>query len=416
MFSRLKRMLRIKVAKPDLEWRLEDATPVTRSPQAIDPWAPVTDVQTMTIAPTAPMAPTQSLFDPELVREATVITSLQSGKALLPTLLAGPLQGLMPEAPTPQPEKPRQMSLPLSFANHPEPREEIQEAPQGKAATFEIQRCDEPATPPPMQADAWSSDHGWDLVEPVAEPQPAFGIDLPLDIDLPDFDADARQDLWIKPPPDPPLSAFADYPELQAALKAERILRHLRFKTPAERDRYLNWLVDVFLGFHSAPSFEALERLAKAGELDAPLLRDMVALKREWRRRPEWWMRRSFAALSTSGPGADDWPALVLTGTSSFHHHKNGQWLLTWGAARRICLNAPQDDPIAFVEDLLDQWLQLSPPTLGAFRDPAGNAEVYAFARFIQFVHQRAATVIEDEAATRLIDGLRLRTLIELPI
>lgn len=253
-------------------------------------------------------------------------------------------------------------------------------------------------------------------MQPVAEPQPAFGIVLPIDIDLPDFDADARQDLWIKPPPDPPLSAFADYPELQAALKAERILRHLRFKTPTERDLYLNWLVDVFLGFHSAPSFEALERLAKAGELDAPLLRDMVSLKREWRCRPEWWVRRSFGALSTSRTSAEDWPALVLTGTSSFHHHKNGQWLLTWRAARRICMHAPYADPIAFVDDLLDQWLQLYPPTLGTFCDPAGNAEVYAFVSFIQFVHQRAAAVVEDQATDRLVDGLRLRALIELPI
>ena len=358
------------------------------------------------------MPPSLPLFDQEFGQDVTVAApTVPDDLPLLSPQQAEtkPIPKLILEAPQPSPAKPWQVELPLGFATGNRPHGE----PSSEA---EAHNRDTLTDALPVGEDAWSFDHGWAMVEPNTAPPSPVDADLPADIDLPDFDAEARQDLWVKPAPDPPLSDFADYPELQAALKAERILRHLWLKTNAERDSYLDWLVTVFLNFPSPRSFEALERLAKAEELDALLLRDMVDLKRIWQRRPEWWVRRAFGSLIAPRSSGEYWNPLVLTGAVSFHQHKNGQWLLSWRAARHICLNAPHGDPVAFVDEMLDRWLQLSPPTRSTSRDPYSDAETYAFISFIEFVRQRAANVIEEQAAARLIDGLRLRSLIEFPI
>ncbi|QQP87554.1 hypothetical protein IGS68_15750 [Skermanella sp. TT6] len=237
-----------------------------------------------------------------------------------------------------------------------------------------------------------------------------------MDLDLPEFDAQARQEIWEKPLSDPPLAAFAEYPEIQAALKADRILRHLWLPTRKEREAYLNWLIAVFFSFPSFRSFEALERMAIDGRFDAPLLRDMVALKREWRRRPEWWMRRSFGSIYSRTVSAIDWDPLDFSGAQQFQELRNGQWLLSWRDARAVCSVRLDDDPIAYVDELREQWVHLDPPARSRFRDPVADIETYSYLRFIDYVRHRADSAARDDEADRLADGLWLRSRIELPV
>jgi hypothetical protein len=170
--------------------------------------------------------------------------------------------------------------------------------------------------------------------------------------------------------------------------------------------------------FNSTPSksFEALERLAIDGCLNASLLRDMVALKREWRRRPEWWMGRSFGSTYSRTASGLDWDPLDFSGSQQFQELKNGHWLLNWRDTRVICSVGLADDPIAYVDELREQWVHLVPPARSHFRDPIADLETYSYLRFIDYVRHRVARAASDDQADRLADGLRLRSRINFPV
>jgi hypothetical protein len=237
VLSRLTRMLRRGFAKPDHQWREEDAEPSRPVSVVDDPWDPMpkpapvaASVLTVPIAP-----PSDPVSSPA------------------PTQLAFSL-----EAPPGPPAALRQTMLPLGFVTtaKPVPSDETlipASVPTGPAG-------DEPLpikaiAPVPVEAantarEDWSFDLEWSNAEPAQATDTSDpASDLPSDIDLPEFNAQARQEIWEKPLSDPPLAAFVNYPEIQAALKADRILRHLWLPTRQDRDAYLNWLITVFFTF-----------------------------------------------------------------------------------------------------------------------------------------------------------------------
>jgi hypothetical protein len=67
------------------------------------------------------------------------------------------------------------------------------------------------SVPAETAAEDWSFDHGWSIVEPVQAAAPMDpAADLLLDLDLPEFNPQARQEIWEKSLSDPSLAAFAD--------------------------------------------------------------------------------------------------------------------------------------------------------------------------------------------------------------
>ncbi|MEN3974287.1 hypothetical protein [Emcibacter sp. SYSU 3D8] len=154
------------------------------------------------------------------------------------------------------------------------------------------------------------------------------------DIDIPDYDADARQSPWEQAEDD-------DGPVLwKARLKAATITGLLEIVSVRQRETSLAYLTELFSEFRHSSTYRAIERIA-AG-LDFELLQAMAELKRYWTERDEWWAGRY-------GFGAA--PGRMTNGASA----------LSWRLAHRVCLARSDEQPQTMIEESwFEEWLNLS--------------------------------------------------------
>ena len=156
------------------------------------------------------------------------------------------------------------------------------------------------------------------------------------DVEIPDYDADARQSPWDRAQVD-------DGPVLWSArLKAAAITGLLEIVSVRQRQTSLTYLTELFSEFRHSSTFRAIERMA-AG-LDFELLQAMAELKRYWIERDEWWAGRY-------GAGTIPAPARLSNGAS----------VLSWRLAHRVCLARNDEQPQAMIEESwFEEWSNLS--------------------------------------------------------
>jgi hypothetical protein len=130
----------------------------------------------------------------------------------------------------------------------------------------------------------------------------------------------------------------------RAREKAAAIASIVEVTSRWEQEKLLDWLTELFLEFRHAATFRAIERVA-AQSITVDLLRAMVALRRYWLERPEWWVGRH-------GMSREVCPL------------RKGAGVLGWAMALRICrcrVDYATEDMID--ERWFDEWLALPPGT-----------------------------------------------------
>lgn len=161
-----------------------------------------------------------------------------------------------------------------------------------------------------------------------------------------EFDADARQALWDFDP-----DADETAPR-RAREKAAAITALVDVANRREQGQVLAFLIELFEHLAHPATFHAIFRVAEEG-LTPELLQAMVALRREWMERTDWWKGRY-------GRGFEVSPL------------RKGASALSWVLARRVCRARPDHPPEAMIDDeWFDEWLCLSPGEPGFLSFPA---------------------------------------------
>lgn len=161
------------------------------------------------------------------------------------------------------------------------------------------------------------------------------GHALDFEVELFDYDAEARQRVWDDEPED-----VADS-SLRARQKAAKIVALLPFTSRRERDALLPWLTDLFQRRDKSATYRAILAAAESG-VSSETLRNMAALRDVWESRPEWWLGRYGWARS-------------VTPLS------NGTTALTWKLARSICEARSDFPPEYMIDDAwVHEWLCLT--------------------------------------------------------
>lgn len=188
-----------------------------------------------------------------------------------------------------------------------------------------------------------------------------WDVEDDVDVDLPDFDPDARVDPWIAPQP------VDDTALRRARAKAATLAPLLDLSTRREIEAATEYLVDFYVRYSHAATHLALLRLANAG-LDLDTLKAMVALRHEWADRPDWWGFRYKGVPSEGGRSA-----------------------MTWRLAYDVCLNRSEYPPESMIDDdWLEEWRGLRP----------GTPAYFSFAAMV-------AEKVGSEAERLLCEGLR---------
>jgi hypothetical protein len=213
----------------------------------------------------------------------------------------------------------------------------------------------EPDTPgEPAESGDEILDAGWEGETDWTYGFEAFDIEqdvrstLDEDLGLYDYDEDAQQTLWDLEPADDGKAIR------NARAKAATITGLLTITTISERDAALRFLTELFEHLRHPSTYRALERLAADG-LDFETLQSMVALRRVWMDRREWWVYR-------------------YRGEIRFLRH--GGAALTWRLAHCVCAAQWRFTPETMInEDWFDEWLTLSAGAAGYLSFPAFIAE-----------------------------------------
>ena len=162
--------------------------------------------------------------------------------------------------------------------------------------------------------------------------QPTGAFDS--DIDISDFDEDARQQPWEVE------TEGVEENVRRARQKAATIASLLDVWSAQELSVSVSYLTNFFEHHRNAATFRALEKLALKG-LDFETLNAMVELREVWMERPDWWVGRYSRGYEIN----------VLP---------NGPSALTWVLAHRVCLARWNHTPAAMIDDQwLDEWLHL---------------------------------------------------------
>jgi hypothetical protein len=166
------------------------------------------------------------------------------------------------------------------------------------------------------------------------------------DLGLYEYEEDAQQPIWGPEPLE------GDAAIQRARAKADTVTSLLDLNSKAEQNRALHFLTELFEHLSHSATYGALQRLAADG-LDFDELKSMVALRRFWTERTEWWLYR-------------------YRGEICFHKH--GAAALTWKLAHRVCMARWQFSPETMIdEEWLDEWLTL----------PSGSPGYLSFPDFI---------------------------------
>jgi len=166
------------------------------------------------------------------------------------------------------------------------------------------------------------------------------------DFGLYDYDEEAQQRLWDLGP-DEDEAAIR-----RARAKAAAITSLLEIESVTERNAALHFLTELFEHLRHPSTYRAVQNLAADG-LDFETLQAVVALRRVWMQRTDWWLYR-------------------YRGEVCFLRH--GAAACTWILAHRVCVARWQFSPETMVdEEWLDEWLTL----------PAGAPGYFRFSEFI---------------------------------
>ena len=162
------------------------------------------------------------------------------------------------------------------------------------------------------------------------EPPPDF------EADLPDYDADARQSVWVDDPDD------AGNSPLPARQRAADVVSRLSEVSLRERTAILLWLTDLFRHRNHHTTYRAILAAVDSG-VSSETLRNMAALRDVWEDRPEWWL------------GRYGWARAVVP-------LRNGGTALTWKLARLICEARSDFPPEYMIDDAwVHEWLRRHP-------------------------------------------------------
>jgi hypothetical protein len=177
-----------------------------------------------------------------------------------------------------------------------------------------------------------------------------------------DYDADARQRPWGD---GEGADEDGDDGIRRAREKAAAIASIVEVMSRRERETLLEWLTEFFLEFRHPATFRAI-----AGVIDqnvtADLLRAVIALRRYWMERPEWWFSRSDLRR-------ESYPI------------RKGSKGLGWALALRVCRcrrdYAPED---MIDEGWFDEWLALprQTPSWGERGERTGR-RYFVFAEYV---------------------------------
>jgi len=160
-----------------------------------------------------------------------------------------------------------------------------------------------------------------------------------------DYDPDARQGPWGDSEHDE--SGDKDYIR-HAREKAAIIASVIEVSSRIDQEAIFDWLTELFLEFRHPATFRAIERVASQS-ITPDLLRALIALRRYWMERPEWWVSRYDLRRHERPLG-------------------NGSKGLGWAVALRVCRHRAEYE----AEDMIDEswfheWLALSPGAPGYF-------------------------------------------------
>ena len=160
----------------------------------------------------------------------------------------------------------------------------------------------------------------------------AEASDSAEDMDLPEFDEEARQIPWDILPSDIDLNLQ------RAERKASEISNMLMVRSPQEQNMAINYLTGIFLALPHGATFKAFADMA-AKTLSFAELKTIIELRFVWMERQDWWLRRRGLAVTTL---------------------RQGQNALSWKLAQRICQarwEFPPDEMID--ESWKEEWLYL---------------------------------------------------------
>ena len=164
-------------------------------------------------------------------------------------------------------------------------------------------------------------------VDPDAE-----ALDSAEDMDLPEFDEEARQIPWDILPSDVDLNLQ------RAERKASEISNMLIVGSPQEQNMAINYLTGIFIALPHGATFQAFADMA-AKTISFVELKTIIELRFVWMERQDWWLRRRGLAVTTL---------------------RHGQNALSWKLAQRICQarwEFPPDEMID--ESWKEEWLYL---------------------------------------------------------
>jgi hypothetical protein len=160
-----------------------------------------------------------------------------------------------------------------------------------------------------------------------------------------DYDPDAHQELWG----DSKYGIAGDEDGVRRAReKAATIASVVDIASRRDQEKILESLTEFFLEFRNPATFRAIARVADQS-ITPDLLRALIALRRYWMERPEWWVSRYDVR-------------------SGVHSLRRGSKGLGWAVALRVCRHRA-DYP---AEDMIDErwfheWLSLPPGAPGYF-------------------------------------------------
>lgn len=185
-----------------------------------------------------------------------------------------------------------------------------------------------------------------------------------VDVELPDFDPDARVEPWHVP------DEADDVALRKARLKAATLAAELDLVAPAEIRQVTAYLVELYAEAPHPATHVALRQLAHEG-LDFETLQAMVNLRREWSRRSDWWLYRYRGVP---------------------FQHDGCRSAMTWRLAHDVCRRRSEYPPECMIdEEWVEEWYRL----------PSRAAGYYSFASFV-------AEKVDSSEAEALFDGLIL--------
>lgn len=163
-------------------------------------------------------------------------------------------------------------------------------------------------------------------------------LDVLENLELPDFDQNAQEFPWDITSPETD-------PDFRANRKASIISDMLILKNPAEENRAIKYLTDIFLMHPHSATFRAFENMVREG-LSFTDLKTIIDLRHIWMERSDWWLYRNKKREVKS--------------------MQQGHIALTWKLAQRICQARWEFPPDAMIEESwLEEWLCLHRETAG---------------------------------------------------